>query len=278
MPENEKPLIQVNDLEVVYGSAGQALFGLSLEVKRGSIVTLVGANGAGKTTLIRAITGLLRYHTGAVTGGNIELFPNRMKMSKNLNPKKIVASGLAHVPEGRGILAELSVEENLKLGRIARKSFVTKNSVAENASSPASENASQASGQNKHQVKDGFSSVYEMFPVLYERRKGQAGYLSGGEQQMLAIGRALMSTPEIIVLDEPSLGLAPVIVRDIQNLIGEINRAGTTILLVEQNVSMALDLADTGYVLEKGRVAKQGSAESLRADEEIRNLYLGAKK
>lgn len=241
-------LIQVKDLEVIYGSAAKALFGLSMEVKEGSIVTLVGANGAGKTTLIRAITGLLSYHSGSIVGGEISLFH---EVQSQIKPHKIVRKGLAQVPEGRGILPELSVEENLRIG-----GFNSKDST---------------------HLKEAFEDVYAMFPVLKQRAKNQAGYLSGGEQQMLSIGRALMSKPKIIVLDEPSLGLAPAIVLVIQDLIAEINKTGTTILLVEQNVSMALDLADWVYVLERGQVARQGSSNDLRDDDEIRNLYLGSR-
>ena len=248
MPESQTPLIQVDDLSVVYGSAGQALFELSMEINQGSIVTLMGTNGAGKTTLIRSITGLLRYHSGNITNGTIRFWFEKDKKQK-LKPQEIIREGLAYVPEGRGILAELSVEDNLKIGGMVN--------------------------QNQNRSKDIFEEVYEMFPVLAKRAKNQAGYLSGGEQQMLAIGRALMSKPKIIVLDEPSLGLAPVIINKIQEFIAKINQAGTTILLVEQNVSMALDLADWGYVLEKGQVIKQGSAKNLRADDEIKNLYLG---
>ncbi len=249
MSETPQSVIDVNNLEVVYGSAAQALFGVSLKVTEGSIITLLGPNGSGKTTFIRAITGLLSYQSGQITGGEISFFQKPVKNVKRLNPLSVTQMGIALVPEGRGILAELTVEENLRIGGI--------------------------SVSNAGTVKNSLERVFEMFPVLKDRAKTAAGYLSGGEQQMLALGRSLMSSPRLVIMDEPSLGLAPIIVRTIQDLIVQINEEGTAILLVEQNVKMALDISNWGYVLERGKVARQGSAQSLKEDEEVKKLYLG---
>ncbi len=248
--EQQPPAIEIDSLEVVYGTVAQALFGVSLKVPAGSIVTLLGPNGSGKTTLIRAVTGLLGFQSGRITAGNISLFD---VPAKRRSPQKIVRMGISHIPEGRGTMAELTVEENLKVGGIA-------------APKDAPRTESQA-----------LEYVYDMFPVLRQRAKGLAGYLSGGEQQMLAMGRALMSSPRLIIMDEPSLGLAPIIVQQIQELIVEINQTGTTVLLVEQNVAMALEISNAGYVLERGKVAKSGAASELKEDEEVKKLYLGVK-
>ncbi len=249
MSETPQSVIDVNNLEVVYGSAAQALFGVSLKVTEGSIITLLGPNGSGKTTFIRAITGLLSYQSGQITGGEISFFQKPVKNVKRLNPLSVTQMGIALVPEGRGILAELTVEENLRIGGI--------------------------SVSNAGTVKNSLERAFEMFPVLKDRAKTAAGYLSGGEQQMLALGRSLMSSPRLVIMDEPSLGLAPIIVSTIQDLIVQINEAGTAVLLVEQNVKMALDISNWGYVLERGKVARQGSAKSLKEDEEVKKLYLG---
>ena len=240
--------VEVKELKVLYGAYAQALQGVNLSVPVGSVVTLLGANGAGKTTLIRAISGLLGFHSGSIPEGQISLFE---KPTTGLSAQAIVRLGVAQVPEGRGILAELSVEDNLKVGAISVPGL-------------------------SHIAKK-LEEAYEMFPVLGERQKVPAGYLSGGEQQMLALGRALMSSPRLIILDEPSLGLAPVIVLQLKEIIKRINESGTTVLLVEQNVAMALDISDYGYVLERGSVAKEGKAADLAADSEVRDLYLGVK-
>ncbi|MFI5906860.1 ABC transporter ATP-binding protein [Dactylosporangium sp. NPDC051541] len=221
------------------------LRGVSLDVPEGRIVALLGANGAGKTTLLRALSGLLGVHDGAVTRGSVTLDDRPVH---RLRPAAIVRRGVSQVMEGRRTFAELTVEENLRLGAHTRR-----------------RGAAAA-----------MERMYALFPVLKSRRGSIAGYLSGGEQQMLAMGRALMSEPKYLLLDEPSLGLAPRMVEQVRDLITEINRAGTAVLLVEQNATMALSVAEHGYVLENGKVVLDKPADELLADDDIREFYLGA--
>ncbi|MFZ4515196.1 MAG: ABC transporter ATP-binding protein [Acidimicrobiia bacterium] len=239
-------LLMVRDLAVVYGGAIRALQGVNLVVREGSVVALLGANGAGKTTLLRAVSGLLRPNNGAVRAGTIEF---RGASALGVDASVLVRRGIAQVMEARRIFAELTVDENLKAGAHTRR--------------------------NRAEVRANYERVLELFPRLAERRTQTAGYLSGGEQQMVAIGRALMASPTLLLLDEPSLGLAPLIVEQIGAIIAEINRQGTSVLLVEQNAAMALALADYAYVLEHGVVAKRGTAEEMRADTAIQEFYLG---
>jgi len=237
MPEH--PLLTVRDLHVSYGGI-EALQGVSLEVYEGEIVTLIGANGAGKSTLLKAISGIVRGQGQiAFAGRDLGRVPAHA----------IAAAGLAHVPEGRGIFANLTVFENLKLGTWTRR--------------------------DRAQVAQDYERVYGLFPRLAERRRQLAGLLSGGEQQMLAVGRALMARGRLMLLDEPSMGLAPLLVRDIFRILGEINAAGTTILLVEQNARQALKLAHRAYVLETGRIVKSGPSAELAADRSLIEAYLG---
>nr|WP_232680110.1 ABC transporter ATP-binding protein [Nocardioides sp. R-C-SC26] len=221
-----------------------ALRGVSLEVPPGAIVALLGANGAGKSSLLRAMSGLLDVHDGSVRKGSVTLDGARID---HLDASTVARRGVKHVLEGRRVFKELSVEENLRVGGHGFRG-------------PLGEN---------------LEHVYDLFPRLAERRGGQAGYLSGGEQQMLAIGRALMSRPSYLLLDEPSLGLAPLVVAQIRDIIVEINRQGTSVLLVEQNATMALQIADHGYVVETGRVVMDRPAAELMADTDIREFYLG---
>jgi branched-chain amino acid transport system ATP-binding protein len=239
-------ILRVQALEVVYSDVILAVRGISLDVPDGSIVALLGANGAGKTTTLRAITGLLGIHRGKITKGRIELDGCSVA---GLDPSAIVRLGVSQVMEGRRIFAELTVDENLRAGGFTRK--------------------------NKSELRQSYERVLTLFPRVAERRKSIAGYLSGGEQQMLAIGRALMQSPRLLLLDEPSLGLAPLVVEQIRNIITEINEAGTSVLLVEQNASMALSIADRGYVVEHGRVVKEGGGAELLADRDIQEFYLG---
>lgn len=236
----------VSGLEVAYGDAPSVLHHVDLEVPAGKIVALLGANGAGKTTLLRAISGLVKLHRGRIVSGTVTLDDVSVE---GRDPAAIVRAGLAQVMEGRRIFAELTVEENLRAGAYTR--------------------------HDRAGITQSFERVLELFPKLSERRRQVAGYLSGGEQQMVAIGRALMAKPRLLVLDEPSLGLAPLIVQQIGDIITDINASGTSVLLVEQNAMMALHVADTGYVLETGKVAKYGSADDLLADADIREFYLG---
>ncbi len=240
------PTLAVRDVEVVYGSAIYVLRGVTLELGSRSIVALLGANGAGKTTLLRTVTGLLRFHRGSVTNGSVELDGERID---RLDASEIVRRGISQVMEGRRIFAELTVDENLRAGAYTRR--------------------------ERAEVRSAYERVMTLFPVLADRRRSTAGYLSGGEQQMLAMGRAMMASPRLLVLDEPSLGLAPLIVQQIRDLIVEINQSGTAVLLVEQNATMALSIADRGYVLETGRIAKQGPSPDLLADADIQEFYLG---
>jgi branched-chain amino acid transport system ATP-binding protein len=239
-------ILAVRNLEVVYGAAIQVLRGVSLEVQSGKIVALLGANGAGKTTLLRAVSGLLRFHRGSIPRGTIEFDGERID---RLDAASIVRKGMAQVMEGRRIFAELTVDENLRSGAFTRR--------------------------DRAGVKESYDRVLQLFPVLAQRRRQTAGYLSGGEQQMAAMARALMASPRLMLLDEPSLGLAPLIVQQIRDLITEINKAGTSVLLVEQNATMALSIADHGYVLENGRTVKDGPGQALLADSDIQEFYLG---
>jgi branched-chain amino acid transport system ATP-binding protein len=240
-------VLVIDNVEVVYDDVLLALRGVSLEVPQGAIVALLGANGAGKTTTLRACTGLLPLHRGAVRAGTISLDGKRID---RLAAPEIVRAGIAQVMEGRQFFAELTVEENLRVG----------------------------SYSNRSGVQERLRGMFELFPVLGERRTQSAGYLSGGEQQMLAIARALMSEPRYLLLDEPSLGLAPRIVEQIRELIVRLNEQGTSILLVEQNAAMALSVADHGYVMETGRIALDKPAAALRADDAVREFYLGLRE
>lgn len=235
-------MLQVKDLNVFYGGI-HALRDVSLEVCEGEIVSLIGANGAGKTTTLHAISSLLKAKSGSISFLNKEL--------TELEANKIVRLGLAQVPEGRRIFKSLTVKENLQMG-----AFSIKDSAA---------NFEKARGE-----------VYRHFSRLFERKRQLAGTLSGGEQQMLAIGRALMSRPKMLLLDEPSMGLSPLLVKEIFEIIREINKGGVTILLVEQNAKMALSVADRGYVLETGKIVMQGDAKTLLNDPQVKKAYLGA--
>ena len=238
-------MLEVANLEVVYHSVMLVLDGVSLEVPNGSIVTLLGPNGAGKTTTLRAVTGLLDIHDGERTKGEITW---RDRDLTDRPPESVVEMGVAQVMEGRRIFPDLTVEENLRAGAHTR-------------SDP--------------EIGEDLERFYEKFPVLEERRRQSAGYLSGGEQQMLAIARALMSRPDLLLMDEPSLGLAPQIVDRVADLIAELNDDGMTILLVEQNASIALELADYGYIMENGKIVRDGPTDELRQDEDVREFYLG---
>ncbi len=232
-------MLKVEDLHVYYGSI-HAIKGISFDVSEGEIVTLIGANGAGKSTTLNTITGLLKPRSGSVTfeGHNIVGVPAH----------KIVSHGMALCPEGRRVFLQMTVQENLEMGGYTR---------------PASE------------IEASIADVYERFPRLKERYRQTAGTLSGGEQQMLAMGRALMSKPKLLMLDEPSMGLAPILVEQIFDIIKELHKAGTTILLVEQNAQMALSVADRAYVLETGTISMSGSAKDLLTDERVQKAYLG---
>lgn len=238
-------MLEINHIEVVYHHVVLVLKGVSITVEPGQIVALLGPNGAGKTTILRAITGLLDLHEGKLTKGDV-LWDGQSMLQTT--PDQRVKNGLAQVMEGRRILADLTVEENLRAG---------------------------AYTQPKDQITEDLERFYTRFPILAERRQQAAGFLSGGEQQMLAIARALMSRPRILLLDEPSLGLAPKIVAEVAQLIREINQEGVSVLLVEQNASMALSLCDVGYILEGGQVVLHGDADSLRNHEDIQEFYLG---
>ena len=238
-------MLQVTNLEVVYDDVALVLRGISISVAPGQIVALLGANGAGKTTLLRAITGLLDVHDGEITKGAIVIDG---AIATHKSPAALVRMGVSQVMEGRRIFAELTVDENLRLG----------------------------GHTNRRDLKAGLDRCYSLFPVLAGRRRSTAGYLSGGEQQMLALGRALMTSPKYLLMDEPSLGLAPRLVEQIRDLIVQINAAGTGVLLVEQNATMALSVASHGYVLENGKVVLDKPAAELLADEDIREFYLGS--
>jgi branched-chain amino acid transport system ATP-binding protein len=233
------PVLSIRDLEVGYGTI-PALHGIDLDIEKGEIVTLIGANGAGKTTTLRTISGLLKPTRGEVTFNGESI--------RGVKPHNITARGISHVPEGRGIFSNLTVQDNLELGAYLRKDKIT-----------------QAE----------YERVFTLFPVLKDRFKQNAGTLSGGEQQMLAISRALMSRPAVLLLDEPSLGLAPQMVQTIFRVIREINAEGTTILLVEQNAHMALVTAHRGYVMETGRITIHDDTKALLASDRIKKAYLG---
>src|SRR5260221_1567356 len=239
-------MLAIQDIGVTYAGVIAAVNGVSLEVPDNGVVALLGANGAGKTTILRAITGLLRRHGGALTLGSITLDGKRID---RLDATRIVRLGIAQVLEGRRLFADLTVDENLRTGAIAaRDSSATRRA---------------------------YDRVMELFPVLRERRTSVAGYLSGGEQQMCAIARGLMASPRLLLLDEPSLGLAPFMVQQIRDIIVEISRSGTAVLLVEQNAQMALSIATYGYVLETGKVVLAQSASELMQHESVRKFYLG---
>lgn len=233
-------MLEIKEIDVYYGAI-HALKKMSLEVEQGSIVTLIGANGAGKTTTLKTISGILRPKGGSITYKGKEI--------TKVAPEKIVSLGISQVPEGRRIFPTMTVFENLEMGAYLRR--------------------------DKKEILQDMESVFNRFPRLKERRKQMAGTLSGGEQQMLAIGRALMSQPELLLMDEPSMGLAPLLVKEIFEIIKEINSRGTTILLVEQNANMALSIADKAYVIETGEIVLQGTAEQLMKSEEVKKAYLG---
>lgn len=233
-------MLEVKDLEVYYGMI-QAIKGISFEVNEGEVIALIGANGAGKTTTLHTITGLLSPKSGHVMfeGKDITKVPAH----------KIVSMGMAHVPEGRRVFAELSVYENLRMGAYTRK--------------------------DKNEIEESLKNVYKRFPRLEERKNQMAGTLSGGEQQMLAMGRALMSHPKIILMDEPSMGLSPIFVNEIFKIIQDVSAGGTTVLLVEQNAKKALSIADRAYVLETGNIVLDAEASVLMEDDSIKKAYLG---
>lgn len=233
-------LLEIKDLEVNYGVI-KAIKGVSFDVNEGEIIALIGANGAGKTTILHTITGLIQAKKGSIVFDGKEL--------TKTPPHKIVSMGMAHVPEGRRIFQQLSVLENLKLGAYTRK--------------------------DKSEIASTLKMVYERFPRLEERKNQVAGTLSGGEQQMLVMGRALMSKPRIILMDEPSMGLSPLLVSEIFDIIKVINESGTTVLLVEQNAKKALSIADRAYVLETGKITLSGDAKDLINDESVKKAYLG---
>ena len=239
-------MLEVANLEVVYNEVILVLRGLSIEVRDGQIVALLGANGAGKTTTTRAITGLLGVHEGKATKGTVALDGMRID---NMEPSEVVKSGITQVMEGRRVFAELTVDENLVTGGIT--------------------------SNDRTAIAEAHDRVMTMFPLLAKRRNSTAGYLSGGEQQMLAIGRALMSSPKLLILDEPSLGLAPKLVAQIRDIIVEINQSGTSVLLIEQNANMALSIADYGYIMETGKIVMDGEASKLLKDEDVQEFYLG---
>jgi branched-chain amino acid transport system ATP-binding protein len=233
-------MLKIDDISVYYGNI-QAIKSVSLEIKKGEIVTLIGANGAGKSTLLKTISGLLKPKKGSIEYEGQSIAGKAAQL--------IVKQGISHVPEGRRVFSNMSVEENLDLGAFLRK--------------------------DKVGISQDLEKVYQIFPRLYERRKQQSGTLSGGEQQMLAMGRALMARPNLLLLDEPSMGLAPLFVKTIFKVINDINESGTTILLVEQNANMALSIANRAYVIETGRVVLSGTADELNASDKVKMAYLG---
>lgn len=233
-------MLKVTDLQVYYGVI-QALKGISFEVNEGEVIALIGANGAGKTTILHTVTGLINQKAGKIEFEGKDI--------SHTLPYKIVAEGMAHVPEGRRVFAELSVYDNLMMGAYTRK--------------------------DKKEIAETLAMVYKRFPRLEERKKQMAGTLSGGEQQMLAMGRALMSKPKIILMDEPSMGLSPIFVNEIFDIIKAVSASGTTVLLVEQNAKKALSIADRAYVLETGKIILEGDAKVLMNDERVKKAYLG---
>ncbi|MBD8507080.1 ABC transporter ATP-binding protein [Hoyosella sp. G463] len=238
-------MLSLDNVEIVYEDVILACKGVSLAVPSDGIIALLGSNGAGKTSTLRAITGLLDTHRGRIATGTIRLEDREITRA---TPADVVASGIAQVMEGRRVLVDFTVEENLRVG---------------------------GHTQPRSGIPQSLDRIYTMFPLLADRRRDRAGYLSGGEQQMLAIGRALMARPRYLLLDEPSLGLAPRIVEQIRDLIVRINQSGTGVLLVEQNAAMALSIATHGYVMENGRIVMDGSAATLRDDANIQEFYLG---
>ena len=234
-------MLKIDELKVSYGGI-QAVKGISFDVPEGAIVTLIGANGAGKSTTLRSIAGLVKPEFGRIHLQAEDI--------TGLSPDKIVSKGITLVPEGRHVFPDLTVLENLKVGAYLRR--------------------------DKDEIEHDLTWVYELFPRLQERSWQAAGTLSGGEQQMLAVGRALMSRPKLIMMDEPSLGLAPIVVKGIFDIIKEINRMGVTVLLIEQNANMALKIADVGYVLETGRITLSGSGQELLRNEQVKKAYLGS--
>ncbi len=236
-------MLKIEDLHVSYGGI-RALRGISLEVPDGKIVTLIGANGAGKSTMLRTITGLAKAESGSIQWNGKELL--------GMSIDRIIGEGIAMSPEGRRVFADMTVLENLKIGAYLRR--------------------------DKAEIEKDIQWVYELFPRLKERSWQLSGTLSGGEQQMLAVGRALMSRPKLLLLDEPSLGLAPLVVQDIFSIIREINRRGVTVLLIEQNANMALKTADLAYVLETGNITMSGTGAELLANEKVKEAYLGKHK
>ena len=234
-------MLKVTDINVSYGAI-HVIHGVSLEVNKGEIVSLIGANGAGKTTILHTISGLKKATTGTVMLDGVDI--------QAISPEKIVTLGMAHVPEGRHVFTSMTVLENLEMGAFFRK--------------------------DKEQIAEDLKMVLGKFPRLNERKKQLAGTLSGGEQQMLAMGRAMMSRPEILLLDEPSMGLSPLLVKEIFHIIKELNEGGMTILLVEQNAKMALSIANRAYVLETGNVVLQGKGQDMLSDDSVRKAYLGA--
>jgi branched-chain amino acid transport system ATP-binding protein len=239
-------VLAVENLEVVYDDVVLVLRGISLEVPDGQIVALLGANGAGKTTTLRAITGLLDIHEGDITKGEITFDGSRIT---DEDPARRVKRGISQVMEGRRVFAELTVEENLRTGAY--------------------------SNRDGAKVKAAHERVMTLFPRLAQRKTATAGYLSGGEQQMLAIGRALMQEPKLLILDEPSLGLAPLLVQELRDIIVDINQQGTSVLLIEQNANMALSIAHHGYIMETGKMVMDGSPAKLLRDEDVKEFYLG---
>ncbi len=239
-------MLSVENLEVVYNDVVLVLRGISLEVGDDQIVALLGANGAGKTTTLRAVTGLLEVHEGEVTKGEVSFAGHNVT---EWDPAKRVTLGISQVMEGRRVFAELDVEDNLRAG-----AYVNRNAEKVNAA---------------------HDRVMSLFPQLKERRSAVAGYLSGGEQQMLAIGRALMQDPKLLILDEPSLGLAPLLVQEVRDIIVEINQQGTAVLLIEQNASMALSIAHHGYIMETGKMVMDGDPAKLLEDDDVKEFYLG---
>lgn len=240
-------MLEVNNIEVVYNDVILVLKGISLSVAKGDIVALLGANGAGKTTTLKAISGVLRLQNGDLEGGTISFDGKEIQDD---DPDRIVRNGISMVPEGRRIFSDLSVVENLVVGAFTRS--------------------------DRGQVKKDLEIVMNYFPVLRERRNQRAVYLSGGEQQMVAVGRALMSKPRLIMLDEPSLGLAPLVVKSIFEILKQINQAqDTTLLLVEQNANLALNFASYGYIMETGRIVLDGPCGQLRENEDVQEFYLG---
>ena len=233
-------MFEVKDLQVYYGVI-QALKGVSFEVNQGEVIALIGANGAGKTTTLHTLTGLLPAKQGSIVFEGVDI--------TKVPAHKIVEMGIAHVPEGRRVFSQLSVYENLKMGAYTRK--------------------------DKKEIAENLENVYKRFPRLEERKNQRAGTLSGGEQQMLAMGRALMSNPKMIVMDEPSMGLSPIFVNEIFDIIEKVSASGTTVLLVEQNAKKALSIADRAYVLETGKIVLSGDAKKLMNDDSIKKAYLG---